>query len=98
MTWGCSPDLCKLQPINEMNKNLSEIYGGLNAALDAKSHIQHDIQHFDNCTKQHVHGPALLGDCKDFYFDAGSKSLYLCQLSPHFPNMRRIVNMVYAYC
>jgi len=48
---------------------------------------------------QNAHDPNLLGHCKDCHLDVdayGSKLLYLHQLSPHFPSIRRIVNMLYT--
>ena len=91
-TWSCSPDLCKLQPINEINKKLSEIYGGLNPALV--------IFNISITVLRNMHMAQLyLGIARIVILMQGPNHYtYLCQLNPHFPNICRIVNMVYAYC
>jgi len=91
---GAVHKTCKLQPIDERNRKLSSRISNC-TALDAKA----CIQHIDDCAMQHAHDPNLLGHCKDCHLDVdacGSKSLYLHQLSPHFPSIRCIVNMLVA--
>jgi len=86
-----------LQPLDEINRKLSEVISRISncTALDARAFIQH----IDDCTMQHARDPNLFEHCKDCHLDAdayGSKLLYLRQLSPHFPSIRRIVSMVYT--
>ena len=53
----------------------------------------------DDCTQDRLHDANLLGHheiCHMNPLACGSKLLYLCHLAPHYPNLRRNINMLYG--
>ena len=59
---------------------------------------RHFIQPMDDCMNNRLHDSTMLGHHEICHSDpvaCGSKLLYLCYLAPHYPNLRRIVNMLY---
>lgn len=53
----------------------------------------------DDCDQPESHDPKLAGHSEQCHMDANachSKLLYLRKLSPHFPNIRQLVYMIYG--
>ena len=94
-SWSCSSELCKFQPIEQVNEKLFNVFNTIHKCdlLEARDYIQN----IDNCTRLATHDPTLQGHSKECHLDENafySTLLYLRQLGPHFPNMRRLVYSV----
>ena len=94
--WTCAPGLCKLDDKPEITKTVCNIYESIGECdpIEARSYIKH----VDDCNQPESHDPCLTGHSQLCHLDAkacDSKLLYLRKLSPHFPNVRQLVNMIY---
>ena len=93
-TWICS-DLCKLDTPDLLNQLIC-IFS--NIAECKPIEARRYVQCMDKCSKQSLHDLSLQGHCKDCYLDSqacGSALLFLRRLAPHYPNIRKIVDMLY---
>ena len=80
----------------EVNVQIVSIYTHI-AKLEPLE-VRHFIQHMDDCMNDRLHDSTMLGHPELCHMDpiaCGSKLLYLRHLAPHYPNLRRIVNMLY---
>ena len=71
-----------------MNECITAIYGSI-AKLEPLE-AQHFIQHMDDCTQDQLHDANLLGHHELYHMNplaCGSILLYLCHLTPHYPNL-----------
>ena len=96
-TWHCSSELCSIPSKSEVNQAICDTYTEI-AECDL-SKARYFIQHMDDCTKAYMHDPNLRGHNKACHVDpnaCGSRLLYLRRLAPHYPNLRRIINMLYT--
>ena len=96
-TWQCSSELCCIPSKSEVNQVICDIYAKI-AECDP-SEARYFIQHMDDCTKIYMHDAKLQGHNKACHVDpdaCGSKLLYLRWLAPHYPNLRRIINILYT--
>ena len=96
-TWECSTELCTIPPKESVNQAISSAY--IKIAESDPADAQHFIQHIDDCTKAYMHDTKLQGHNKACHADpdaCGSMLLYLRRLAPHFPDIRRIINMLYT--
>lgn len=97
-TWKCSPTLCHIPPKPHVNQHITAIYTNIAKFEPLEAQHVHFIWHMDDCTYNHLHDDNLLGHhemCHTNPLACGSKLLYLRHLAPHYPNLRRIVNMLY---
>ena len=95
-TWQCSTELCCIPSKSEVNQVLCDTYNKI--AECNLSEARHFIQHMDDCTKVHMHKTNLQGHHKACHDDpnaCGSRLLYLRWLAPHYPNIRRIISILY---
>ena len=95
--WMCSPDLCKVQDKPLITKVVYDIYNSIGTCDPIEA--RHLIQHIDDCDQPESHDPLLSGHSKVCHLDekaCNSTLLYLRRLSPHFPNIRKLVNMIYG--
>ena len=96
-TWKCSTELCTMPPKESVNQVICKTY--TNIAESDPADAQYFIQHIDDCTKAYMHDTKLQGHNKACHVDpdaCGSMLLYLHRLAPHFPDIRRIINMLYT--
>ena len=103
-TWECSTELCTIPPKESVNQAISSAY--IKIAESDPADAQHFIQHIDDCTKAYMHDTKaymhdtkLQGHNKACHADpdaCGSMLLYLRRIAPHFPDIRRIINMLYT--
>ena len=83
--------------MESVNQAISSAYTKI--AESDPADAQHFIQHIDDCTKAYMHDTKLQGHNKACHVDpdaCGSMLLYLRCLAPHFPDIRRIINMLYT--
>ena len=95
-TWKCSHTLCSTPSKTDINLQITNIYASITKLEPLQA--RYFVQHMDDCKKNRLHNSTLLGHNEMCYNDpvaCGSKLLYLCHLAPHYPNLRRIVNMLY---
>ena len=94
--WACSSELCKLEPKADINKFVCDIYSSIGECNPLQA--RNFIQHIDDCCRPDTHDPKLKGHSEECHLDVNacsSKLLYLRRLAPHFPFVRRLVNMIY---
>ena len=95
-SWKCSSTLCRIPPVTDVNLHITTIYTHITKLEPLEA--RHFIQHMDDCMNDRLHDSTLLGHHEVFHSDpvaCRSKLLYLRHLFPHYPNLRRIVNMLY---
>ena len=95
-TRKCSPTLCSIPSKTDINLQITNIYASITKLEPLQA--RYFVQHMDDCKKNRLHNSTLLGHNEMCYNDpvaCGSKLLYLRHLAPHYPNLRRIVNMLY---
>ena len=96
-TWECSTELCAIPPKEAVVQAVSTTY--VKVAKSDPADAQDFIEHIDDCKNADTHNANLQGHNKACHVDpdaCGSMLLYLRRLAPHFPNIRWIINMLYA--
>ena len=96
-TWPCSSELCCIPSKSDVNQAICDTYSKI-AECDP-SEARYFIPHMDDCTKVDMHDAKLQGHNKACHVDpdaCGSRLLYLHWLTPHYPNLRRIINTLYT--
>jgi len=97
-TWECSYDplWCKLEKTEVIENRLEIIYNKIiHCAPDTARRY---IQHIDDCTSELAKEELLQGHpliCYTASPPCDSVLLYLRMLAPHFPDIRRVVQMLY---
>ena len=93
-TWKCS-NLCNTTA-SHIPSNLMDIYSKIGECLPLMA--RRYVQQIDECNKRVIHDANLQGHSKDCYLDpqaCGSPLLFLRCLAPHYPAIRKLVNMLY---
>ena len=93
-TWKCS-NLCNTTASHILG-NLMDIYSKIGECLPLMA--RRYVQQIDECNKRVIHDANLQGHSKDCYLDpqaCGSPLLFLRRLAPHYPAIRKLVNMLY---
>ena len=96
-TWECSTELCAMPPKEAVVQAISATY--VKIAKSDPADARDFIEHIDDCKNADTHDANLQGHNKACHVDpdaCGSMLLYLRRLAPHFPNIRRIINMLYT--
>ena len=96
-TWECSTELCAIPPKEALVPAISATY--VKIAKSDPADARDFIEHIDDCKNADTHDTNLQGHNKACHVDpdaCGSILLYLRRLAPHFPDIRRIINMLYT--
>ena len=96
-TWECSTELCTIPPKEAVVQAISATYAKI--AKSDPADAQDFIEYIDDCKNADIHDANLQGHNKACHVDpdaCGFMLLYLRRLAPHFPDIRRIINMLYT--